>query len=215
MDEQQKREDLWGWGMEREKAMDAQYILIVYYNYYIYIYIYKPQSINKTLIKLEISKGSFFFFTLLYFIFSFTFWTLQGCLFFLKSFLLFKLLLDHTSALWRIQHISFPVASKLNNINSNNKNDKKKRQEVDQMERRLSLHSFRQRSRGGDDTFKSPRWLKPWSTKTCCSHRKDSVSPFDPVYVEKEAEMCSATFTQFLTLLWNVHLVKNTQNPSR
>lgn len=39
MDEQQKREDLWGWGMEREKAMDAQYILIVYYNYYIYIYI--------------------------------------------------------------------------------------------------------------------------------------------------------------------------------
>lgn len=113
MDEQQKEEDLWGWGMEREKAMDAQYILIVYYNYYIYLYIYKPQSINKTLIKLEISKEAsffflFFFYTLVFLIF-FYIWTLQGCLFFfllpiLKSALLFKLLLDRTSAWWRIQH---------------------------------------------------------------------------------------------------------------
>lgn len=60
--------------MEREKAMDAQYILIVYYNYYIYLYIYKPQSINKTLIKLEISKEAsffflFFFYTLVFLIF--------------------------------------------------------------------------------------------------------------------------------------------------
>lgn len=71
MDEQ-KKEDLWGWGMEREKAMDAQYILIVYYNYYYYIYIYKPQSINKTLIKLEISKEeSFFFFFFLHFCISY------------------------------------------------------------------------------------------------------------------------------------------------
>lgn len=31
MNDQQK--DLWEWGMEREKAMDAQYILIVYYKY--------------------------------------------------------------------------------------------------------------------------------------------------------------------------------------
>lgn len=82
MDEQQKEEDLWGWGMEREKAMDAQYILIVYYNYYIYLYIYKPQSIDKTLIKLEISKeASFFFFTLLYFLFSFTFEHYKGVFF--------------------------------------------------------------------------------------------------------------------------------------
>lgn len=58
--------------MEREKAMDAQYILIVYYNYYIYLYIYKPQSINKTLIKLEISKeASFFFFFFLHFCISY------------------------------------------------------------------------------------------------------------------------------------------------
>lgn len=84
-------------GMEREKAMDAQYILIVYYNYY-YIYIYKPQSINKTLIKLEISKEEsfffFFFFTLLYFLFSFTFEHYKGVFFslpILKSSLLFKL----------------------------------------------------------------------------------------------------------------------------
>lgn len=85
--------------MEREKAMDAQYILIVYYNYYIYIYIYKPQSINKTLIKLEISKGSFFFlhFCISYFLLHLN--ITRVSFFFLKSFLLFKLLLDHTSAL--------------------------------------------------------------------------------------------------------------------
>lgn len=51
--------------------------------------------------------------------------------------------------------------------------------------------------------------------KNLLQPQKDSVSPFDPVYVEKEAEMCSATFTLFLTLLWNVNLVKNTHNPSR
>ena len=68
---------------------------------YIYIYIYKPQSINKTLIKLEISKeASFFFYT---FVFSFTFEHYKGVVFFfllfLKSFLLFKLLLNRISAL--------------------------------------------------------------------------------------------------------------------
>lgn len=36
----------------------------------LYIYIYKPQSINKTLIKLEISKeASFFFYTFVFHIF--------------------------------------------------------------------------------------------------------------------------------------------------
>lgn len=33
-------------GMEREKAMDAQYILIVYYNYYIFIYIYINHKVS-------------------------------------------------------------------------------------------------------------------------------------------------------------------------
>lgn len=45
----------------------------VHFNSILQLLIYKPQSINKTLIKLEISKeASFFFFIVLYFLFSFT-----------------------------------------------------------------------------------------------------------------------------------------------
>lgn len=95
---------------------------------YIYIYINHKVSI-KLWLNLKSAKKHLSFFTLLYFIFSFTFEHYKGVIFFLflKSFLLFKLLLDRTFALWRIQHISFPVALKLNN-NNNNNNNKKKRQ---------------------------------------------------------------------------------------
>lgn len=63
----------------------------VHFNSILQLLIYKPQSINKTLIKLEISKeASFFFYS---FVFSFTFEQYKGFFFSL----LFKLLLDHTS----------------------------------------------------------------------------------------------------------------------
>lgn len=46
----------------------------VHFNSILQLLIYKPQRINKTLIKLEISKeASFFFLIVLYFLFSFTF----------------------------------------------------------------------------------------------------------------------------------------------
>lgn len=65
----------------------------VHFNSILQLLIYKPQSINKTLIKLEISKeASFFFYSFVFLIF-FYIWTLQGFFFSL----LFKLLLDHTS----------------------------------------------------------------------------------------------------------------------
>lgn len=68
----------------------------VHFNSILQLLIYKPQSINKTLIKLEISKEASFFFSLfffivLYFLFSFTFEHYK------VFFFLFKLLLDHTS----------------------------------------------------------------------------------------------------------------------
>lgn len=56
----------------------------VHFNSILQLLIYKPQSINKTLIKLEISKeASFFFFIVLYFLFSFTFEHYKGLLFFI------------------------------------------------------------------------------------------------------------------------------------
>lgn len=45
----------------------------VHFNSILQLLIYKPQSINKTLIKLEISKEASFFFIVLCFLFSFTF----------------------------------------------------------------------------------------------------------------------------------------------
>lgn len=55
----------------------------VHFNSILQLLIYKPQSINKTLIKLEISKeASFFFFIVLYFLFSFTFEHYKGFFFF-------------------------------------------------------------------------------------------------------------------------------------
>jgi len=55
----------------------------VHFNSILQLLIYKPQSINKTLIKLEISKeASFFFFLIvLYFLFSFTFEHYKGFFF--------------------------------------------------------------------------------------------------------------------------------------
>lgn len=53
----------------------------VHFNSILQLLIYKPQSINKTLIKLEISKEAsffFFFFIVLYFLFSFTFEHYKG-----------------------------------------------------------------------------------------------------------------------------------------
>lgn len=56
----------------------------VHFNSILQLLIYKPQSINKTLIKLEISKeASFFFYS---FVFSFTFEQYKGCFFFLLLF---------------------------------------------------------------------------------------------------------------------------------
>lgn len=58
----------------------------VHFNSILQLLIYKPQSINKTLIKLEISKeASFFFFIVLYFLFSFTFEHYKGFFFSLYS----------------------------------------------------------------------------------------------------------------------------------
>lgn len=84
--------------MEREKSNGCT----VHFNSILQLLIYKPQSINKTLIKLEISKEASFFFFLFFFLqfcishFSFTFEHYKGFPFFSLS-LLFKLLLDHTS----------------------------------------------------------------------------------------------------------------------
>lgn len=83
----------------------------VHFNSILQLLIYKPQSINKTLIKLEISKEASFFFFLFYsFLFSFTFEHYKGFFFF------FKLLLDHTSISFyfrSIQHISLPGCFKI------------------------------------------------------------------------------------------------------
>ena len=55
--------------MEREKSNGCT----VHFNSILQLLIYKPQSINKTLIKLEISKEASFFFFLLFFFYSFVF----------------------------------------------------------------------------------------------------------------------------------------------
>lgn len=58
----------------------------VHFNSILQLLIYKPQSINKTLIKLEISKeASFFFFYSFVFLIFFYIWTLQGFFFSLYS----------------------------------------------------------------------------------------------------------------------------------
>lgn len=214
MDEQQKEEDLWGWGMEREKAMDAQYILIVYYNYYIYLYIYKPQSINKTLIKLEISKeASFFFFYTFVFLIFFYIWTLQGSLFFsssypiLKSTLLFKLLLDRTSASLRIQHFFSWLLW----------NEGITTMTITTTQRRDSKWSKRKEDFHATAAFKSPPRLWKTTSSQTLEHKnllqpqKDAAPPFDPVYVYKRSWKL---FSRFSLYLLNVNLLKNTQNPS-
>lgn len=182
MDEQQKEEDLWGWGMEREKAMDAQYILIVYYNYYIYLYIYINHKVSIKLwlnlksAKKHLSFFFFFFYTFVFLIF-FYIWTLQGCLFFffsflpiLKSALLFKLLLDRTSASWRIQHFFSWLLWNERITTMTITNNPKKRQQVERTERRLPRHSLPRRRSKVHHAFERPRRVKPSSTKTCCSH---------------------------------------------
>lgn len=89
--------------MEREKSNGCT----VHFNSILQLLIYKPQSINKTLIKLEISKeASFFFYSFVFLIFLLH---LNSTRVFFS--LLFKLLLDHTSVSFyfrSIQHISLP-----------------------------------------------------------------------------------------------------------
>lgn len=84
--------------MEREKSNGCT----VHFNSILQLLIYKPQSINKTLIKLEISKEASFFF-LNFFFYSFVFrifllhLNITRVFRFFSLSLLFKLLLDHTS----------------------------------------------------------------------------------------------------------------------
>lgn len=70
MDDQQKRAGSLRMGDGKRERNGCT----VHFNSILQLLIYKPQSLNKTLIKLEISKeASFFFFIVLYFLFSFTF----------------------------------------------------------------------------------------------------------------------------------------------
>lgn len=82
----------------------------VHFNSILQLLIYKPQSINKTLIKLEISKeASFFFlfFIVLYFLFSFTFEHYKG---FFSRYSLYYYLINTSIIMYfrSIQHISLP-----------------------------------------------------------------------------------------------------------